>query len=98
MTAAGENGSVTRVATKVRSPASGRRAKIICTLGPATDAEGVLERLIESGMDAARLNFSFGDKSEHIARIQKVREIAASRPRRPVSIIADLPGRKVRIG
>jgi pyruvate kinase len=84
--------------TKVRSPALGRRAKVICTLGPATDDEGVLERLVENGMDGARLNFSFGDRSEHVARIQKVREIANRRPRRPVAIIADLPGRKVRIG
>jgi pyruvate kinase len=75
-----------------------RRAKIICTLGPATDGNGVLQRLIENGMDAARLNLSFGAMEEHIGRIARLRQIQAQRPHRPVAIIADLPGRKVRIG
>jgi pyruvate kinase len=84
--------------SKTRSPGLGRRAKIIVTLGPATDAEGVVDRLIENGMDAARLNLSFGDRTEHIARIQRLREVCAKRPHRPVAVIADLPGRKVRVG
>jgi pyruvate kinase len=75
----------------------GRRAKIICTLGPSTDREGVLEQLMQNGMDAARLNLSFGDLEEHVRRIQQVRALANS-SRRPVAIIADLPGRKVRLG
>lgn len=81
-----------------RDPASTRRAKIICTLGPATDREGVLERLIQSGMDAARLNLSFGELDEHVRRIAELRAITQRTKHRPVAIIADLPGRKLRIG
>lgn len=85
-------------AAMVRTPAGGRRAKIICTIGPATDRPGVLERLIESGMDGARLNLSFGEHAEHIRRIAELRELTARLRRRPVAIIADIPGRKVRLG
>lgn len=56
-----------------------------------------MESLLASGMDAARLNLSFGDVSEHAARIDRLRGMVAAN-RRPVAIIADLPGRKVRIG
>lgn len=81
----------------MRDPANARRAKIICTLGPATDREGVLDRLVENGMDAARLNLSFGDVAEHVGRIHALRALSKSKGR-PVAIIADLPGRKHRIG
>lgn len=82
----------------VRSETAWRRAKVICTLGPATDRDGVLEALIARGMDGARLNLSFGDIAEHTRRIQQIREISAKHSSRPVAIIADIPGRKVRIG
>ncbi len=76
---------------------AGRRAKIICTLGPSTDADGVLESLLAKGMDAARLNLSFGPIEEHVARIRRLRSLASDK-RRPVAVIVDLPGRKVRVG
>ena len=76
---------------------AGRRAKIICTLGPSTDPEGVLESLVAKGMDAARLNLSFGHIEEHVARIRRIRSLASER-RRPVAVIVDLPGRKIRLG
>lgn len=75
----------------------GRRAKIVCTLGPATDDRKVLEGLIRSGMDVARLNFSFGTVSEHLERIQTLRDVATEVRGRPVAIVGDLPGRKTRV-
>ncbi len=73
------------------------RTKIVCTLGPATDAPGVIERLIDSGMDVARINASHGDHAEHAARIQRVRH-AAQQCDQPVAILIDLPGPKFRLG
>lgn len=81
-----------------RNLAGGRRAKIICTLGPAVDDDAKLEALMRQGMDAARLNLSFGTPEEHIRRIEQVRRLCARSGRRPVAIIADLPGRKARLG
>ncbi|MGF1511009.1 MAG: pyruvate kinase [Myxococcota bacterium] len=78
-----------------------RRAKIICTLGPSTDDEGadghILESLVRQGMDAARLNLSFGTVEENVRRIHRLRALAGP-TQRPVAIIADLPGRKLRLG
>lgn len=85
-------------ATKAKNPRAARKAKIICTLGPASDQPGVLEKLIENGMDAARLNLSFGEPAEHLRRVERLREIAKKRRSRPVAIIADIPGRKIRLG
>lgn len=73
-----------------------RRTKIIATLGPATDAEGVLLRLLESGTDLVRLNFSHGTVSDHIQRIEEVRKLATAL-NKEVGIIADLQGPKIRI-
>jgi pyruvate kinase len=75
----------------------GRRAKIICTLGPSTKDEAQIRRLVDLGMDAARLNLSFGSRDEHLERIHQVRA-AAKNAGRNVAIIADLPGPKVRVG
>lgn len=69
----------------------------MCTLGPSTDSNAVLDGLIAQGMDGARVNLSFGDPEESLERIRQVRG-AADRAGRNVAIIADLPGRKVRIG
>ena len=72
-----------------------RRAKIVCTLGPAS--AGRLPDLIEAGMDVARLNFSHGIHSDHAATYRLVRE-AAARSGRNVGILADLQGPKIRLG
>jgi pyruvate kinase len=73
-----------------------RRTKIVCTLGPASDGE-VLPRLLMAGMNVARLNFSHGTHAEHGARIGRLRELAASL-KRPLAILQDLAGPKMRIG
>src|SRR5918993_4882670 len=73
-----------------------RRTRILATLGPATDAPGVLDALIKAGVDVVRLNFSHGDPAAQCARAQAVRE-AAHRAGIEVGILADLPGPKLRI-
>ena len=73
-----------------------RRTRILATLGPATDAPGVLEALIAAGVNAVRLNFSHGDPSEQAARAAAVRA-AAAKLGADVGILADLPGPKIRI-
>lgn len=75
----------------------GRRAKIVCTLGPATDQVEILRGLVSAGMDVARLNMSFGTVDEHRDRIERLRAVTREGRGRPVAIVADLPGRKVRI-
>ena len=79
------------------SPPPWHRTKIVCTLGPATDAPGVLKRMIGRGMDVARINLSHGSHVEHIARIKAVRLLGAQ-IQQPVAILADLPGPKFRLG
>lgn len=74
-----------------------RRTKIVCTLGPASGDPEVLDALVAAGMDCARLNFSHGDHEGHRAMAAKVRE-AAKRARRPLAILADLCGPKMRVG
>ena len=76
---------------------SWQRTKIVCTLGPATDHPGVIEQLIECGMDVARVNTSHGDHADHARRIERVRN-AAQALGQPVAILMDLPGPKFRIG
>ncbi|MCI4568619.1 pyruvate kinase [Lysobacter sp. CFH 32150] len=77
-------------------PEHRRRTKILATLGPATDAPGVLDALLRAGVDVVRLNFSHGDPAAQLARAQAVRE-AAQRANVEVGILADLPGPKLRI-
>src|SRR5213594_4840748 len=74
-----------------------RKAKIVCTIGPATDSPAVLDRLIESGMDAARLNFSHGSHESHGRAIKTIREVAGRR-RAAVAIIQDWQGPRIRGG
>src|SRR6476469_2097805 len=74
-----------------------RKAKIVCTLGPATDRPGVLEALVAAGMDVARLNFSHGEHRDHERRLLMVRK-AAEAAGRPVAVIQDLQGPKIRTG
>ncbi|GAB2497011.1 pyruvate kinase [Arenimonas alkanexedens] len=73
-----------------------RRTKILATLGPATDAPGVLDELVRAGVNVVRLNFSHGTPEHHAARVAAVRETAA-RQGREVGILADLQGPKIRI-
>jgi pyruvate kinase len=78
-------------------PAFDRRTKIVATIGPASSSDEVLLRLIDAGMDAARLNFSHGTHDDHIANAKRVRD-AQSAVSRPLALIADLQGPKLRIG
>ncbi|KAF1711360.1 pyruvate kinase [Pseudoxanthomonas kalamensis DSM 18571] len=73
-----------------------RHTKILATLGPATDAPGVLDELIRAGVNVVRLNFSHGDPSAQAKRAAAVRA-AAQRAGAEVGILADLPGPKIRI-
>ncbi|MGW2209069.1 pyruvate kinase [Streptomyces sp. NPDC001781] len=74
-----------------------RRAKIVCTLGPATDSYDQIKALVEAGMDIARFNLSHGTHTEHEARYQRVRK-AADETGRSVGTLADLQGPKIRLG
>src|SRR4051812_50215248 len=74
-----------------------RRTKIVATIGPASRDPEVLVRMVEAGMDVARLNFSHGSLDEHAENVQRVRN-AAGRAGRPVAILQDLPGPKLRLG
>ena len=74
-----------------------RRAKIVCTLGPATDSYDQIKSLVEAGMDVARFNLSHGTHAEHEERYRRVRK-AAEELGRNVGILADLQGPKIRLG
>lgn len=74
-----------------------RRAKIVCTLGPATDSATRLRELMEAGMDVARFNLSHGSHEEHVQRYRRVRAAAALAGRN-VGILVDLQGPKIRLG
>jgi pyruvate kinase len=74
-----------------------RRAKIVCTLGPASSAPERLAELVAAGMDVARLNMSHGNYSDHETNLNNVRE-AARAGDRPVGVLADLQGPKIRLG
>jgi pyruvate kinase len=74
-----------------------RRTKIVATIGPASRDPETLVRLVEAGMDVARLNYSHGTLEEHAETALRVRD-AAGRAGRPVAILQDLPGPKLRIG
>ncbi|WP_290784749.1 pyruvate kinase [Halomonas sp.] len=73
-----------------------RRTKIVATLGPASDREGVLEAMLAAGVDVVRLNFSHGSPDDHRQRLVRVREIA-DRLGRSVAALGDLQGPKIRI-
>ncbi|MEU0686599.1 pyruvate kinase [Streptomyces uncialis] len=74
-----------------------RRAKIVCTLGPATDSYDQIKALVEAGMDVARFNLSHGDYADHEERYQRVRK-ASEETGRSVGMLADLQGPKIRLG
>lgn len=79
----------------IRLPA--HKTKIVCTIGPASRSEAVLEQLILRGMNVARLNFAHGTLQGHREDIRRIRAVA-ERLQRPCLILADLPGPKLRIG
>jgi len=74
-----------------------RRTKIVCTIGPATSSYKLIKKLIEIGMDVARLNFSHGSYEEHSLTYEYIRE-ASLKIGKPVAILQDLGGPKIRIG
>ena len=78
--------ALTRVATK-----------IVCTIGPASSSPGVLSKLVRAGMDVARINFAHGSYEEHSRNIQIIRQVS-KKLHRPVTILQDLPGPKLRVG
>ncbi len=73
------------------------RTKIVCTLGPASGDEATLRAFVQAGMAVARINFSHGSYEEHAARIEMVRRLAGEAGR-PIAILADLQGPKLRVG
>ena len=75
----------------------GRRTKIVCTIGPASRSPEMIERLMEAGLDAARLNFSHGSHAEHAGAVDHLRRLQGERGR-PIALIADLQGPKLRLG
>jgi pyruvate kinase len=74
-----------------------RRAKIVCTLGPATATPERIGELIDAGMDVARLNFSHGEREHHARMLQMVRSEAERRDR-AVAVLLDVQGPKIRVG
>ncbi len=74
-----------------------RRTKIVCTIGPASSKPEIIERMIEAGMDVARLNFSHGTWEQHRDVVRTIRELS-DRSNHPVAILQDLQGAKVRLG
>jgi len=78
-------------------PAAYRRAKIVCTIGPASESERMLGRLIDAGMDVARLNFSHGENARHETVVRRIRDLAGNAGR-TVAVLQDLQGPKLRVG
>src|SRR5271154_4190766 len=74
-----------------------RHSKIVCTIGPASRSPKIMERLLRAGMDVARLNFSHGSHDEHAKSIAALRALAI-KLEKPIAILADLQGPKIRTG
>ena len=75
----------------------GKKTKIVCTIGPATESADMLEKLVEAGMNVMRLNFSHGDFNEHQGRVDNLRKVM-KKTGKTVAILQDLGGPKIRIG
>ena len=73
------------------------KTKIVCTIGPASDSPEIIRDLISNGMSVARLNFSHGTQREHEEKIRIIREVS-NELGKPVAILQDLPGPKIRVG
>lgn len=80
-----------------RERISVRRTKIICTVGPATESVEMLHQIIEAGADVLRLNFSHGTPDQHWTLLKRIREVAGGLGK-PVAVLQDLPGPKIRVG
>ncbi len=76
---------------------STRKAKIVCTIGPTSQSEEMLIKLIKSGLDVARLNFSHGTHEDHLKSIKLIRKLS-EKLGKPISILQDLQGPKIRVG
>ncbi len=74
-----------------------KKTKIVCTMGPSTERESVLDALLANGMNLARFNFSHGDHQEHLVRINMVRE-AAKKAGKVISYVLDTKGPEMRLG
>ncbi len=74
-----------------------RRVKIVATIGPVSDSEPVMEALMQAGMNVARLNFSHGTHEAHAARTSRLRAVS-TRLNRPLAVLQDLQGPKIRVG
>jgi len=74
-----------------------RKTKIICTIGPASESPEIMEALVRSGMNVARLNFSYGTHEQHQRKIESLRQIA-EQAKEPLAIFQDLSGPKIRVG
>jgi len=74
-----------------------RKTKIVCIIGPASSSYEEIEQLIKNGMDVARLNFSHGNYEEHLQKIKYIRQ-ASLEIGKPIAILQDLGGPKIRIG
>jgi pyruvate kinase len=74
-----------------------RHSKIVCTIGPASRSPKIIDRLLQAGMDVARLNFSHGTHADHAQSIAMIRAAAIKR-QKPIAILADLQGPKIRTG
>lgn len=75
-----------------------KKTKIFCTMGPACWDVETITKLIDAGMNTARLNFSHGDHKAHGATLERVRQAAAARPNRNVGILLDTKGPEIRTG
>ena len=78
-------------------PLPQNKTKIVCTIGPASESPEVMKKMLSAGMNIARLNFSHGDFTGHQRIIENLRSAARATGRR-LTIMADLPGPKMRIG
>ena len=74
-----------------------RRTKIVATIGPASDTPAVVRGLVEAGVDVFRIGLAHGTVDEHLARLRMIRETAAAAGR-PLGVVVDLPGPKIRCG
>ena len=77
--------------------ATAKRTKIVCTIGPASASPAILEAMVREGMDVARLNFSHGTREEHARVARAVREVS-EKVGRPVAVLGDLAGPRIRVG
>jgi pyruvate kinase len=74
-----------------------RKTKIVCTIGPSSEKEAVIAAMIENGMNVARLNFSHGDHRDHEEKIKVIRALSVKMGK-PIAILQDLAGPKIRVG